>query len=184
MFINRIGAVGGVRMIDAQVAASADDGNWSTTLGSFANNNTTDQIGLNGYMHIFARWTSITIPAGAIIKNSYVKIYVENSENVAVSTTLFFNDIAIPTSPTSYSTAGAKVSTTEHVHWTLPAASGWAQSDDISAIIQELMTSYTSFANGSMMMLLFSDLSDADYNDVRTYDYAGNLHGAKLHIEW
>ena len=179
MYINRIGSIGGGGVIDAQVDAGANDGGWDESASTFSNNSNSYAIGNYGYRHIFARWTGITIPAGVTIKNSYVQIHASNYG--AVSTHLYLNDNAAPTAPTNYSTAIGKVKTTANIAWVVPSAVAWATSGDISALVQELLDSYVSFANGAIMMLLISDIADKDMNNIDMYEAS---FGAKIHIEW
>jgi len=179
MYINRIGRVGVGGVIDAQVAAGADDGGWDQSESTFNNKSNAYAIGNYGYRHIFSRWTGITIPAGATIKNSYVQIHAGNVG--VVSTHLYLNDDAAPTAPTNYSTANGKVKTTANIAWVVPSAVAWAKSGDISALVQELLDSYGSFENGAIMMLLISDMADDDMNNIDMYEAS---YGAKIHIEW
>lgn len=166
-------------MIDAQVAAGANDGGWDQSMSSFSSNSNGYAIGHYGARHVFARWTGITIPAGVTIKNSYVQIHASN--NGAVSTHLYLNDNAAPVAPTNYSSANGKVKTTANIAWVVPSSVAWATSGDISALIQELLDSYGSFANGAIMMLLISDIADGDTNNIDMYE---GSFGAKIHIEW
>ena len=182
MFINRIGKkTGGV--INAQVSASADDGYWYSSDSSFSNSTPKLSYGYNGYLSLFARWIGITIPGKPAILSASVQVYVADTMG-AVTVRIYFNNVAAPTSPTSYATAIAKALTTAYVTWTIPATVGWQTSPDISAVIQEIVDEHGPFSNGAMMMIFSPSASDGDANNIRSFDYSGNLHGPKLNISW
>ena len=184
MIINRVGSMGlSGGAIAKQVAASADDGSWYFGDSSFNNNGTTLTYGMYGYYSLFARWTGITIPGKPTILSASVQVYVDATLGAA-TVRIYFNDAAAPTSPTSYATAIAKTLTTSYIEWTIPNTVGWQTSPDLSAVIQELVNSYGPFSNGAMMMIFSPDVNDKDGNDIRSYDYSGNLHGPKLNITW
>lgn len=184
MIINRVGGMGpSGGSIAKQVAASANDGSWYSGDSSFSNNGTTLTYGYYGYFSLFARWIGITIPGKPTILSASVQVYVD-STNGAVTVRIYFNHEAAPTSPTSYATAIAKTLTTAYVEWTIPATVGWQTSPDISTVIQEVVDAHGPFSNGAMMMIFSPSISDDDINDIRSFDYSGNLHGPKLNITW
>jgi len=184
MIINRVGSMGlSGGAIAKQVEASADDGYWYSGDSSFSNSSTVLNYGAYGYSKLFARWIGITIPGKPAILSASVQVYVADTMG-AVTVRIYFNNVAAPTSPTSYATAIAKALTTAYVTWTIPATVGWQTSPDISAVIQEIVDAHGPFSNGAMMMIFSPSASDGDVNSIRAFDYSGNLHGPKLNISW
>ena len=174
--------------IDKQVASSKYDGYWRIGSSKVFNNVDRYQI-LGKYggsrSNVFACWTSVIIPVGAIITTAYVQWRFHSYSGSPPECTLYFNDAKPAVVPSSYTNAEALVKTTAKVEYTPPISGDWVTSPELKTIIQELVDSYD-YSSGSSMELLGIgipyDGSNA-YTVFRTYNYATG-DAPKLHIEY
>lgn len=175
--------------IDKQVASSTYDGYWQ--IGSnnvFGNADQYQVLGkMSGYrFNVFACWTSVIIPVGAIITTAYVQWRFHSYLGSPPECTLYFNDAKPAVVPSSYTDAEALVKTTANVKYTPPITGDWVTSPELKTIIQELVDSYD-YSSGSSMELLgigtTYDGTDDGYTAFCTYDYATG-DAPKLHIEY
>lgn len=174
--------------VDYQVGASADDGYWAGSSFRASNSYTVGRVGhdASAYNHLFSRFAGVTISAGATITAAKISAYYGGSSGWTGTGRLYFNDAANAVAPTNSTEADALALTTAYIDWN-PAWSDpgkWYDSGSITAIIQELVDSY-SYASGSAMQLVWKGTNtDNSWGGVRLYDYTGNAHGLKLHIEY
>jgi len=168
--------------VDVQVGASADDG--ETTPGYFNKSGTTLYLGYYagaGYK-TFHRWTGVTI--SGTITTSYINIY----STYATGTPLLKVrgvDEDNPAAPTTEVQFNADPLTTAGVDWDGAwTASQWNQSPSLNAIFTELVASYTISSDAVMLQVNNDSGGSGNYATVRAWDYSGNLHGAKLYIEY
>ena len=174
--------------IDKQVASSNYDGYWGMDFYNVFGN--VDQNQILGEMagsrsNVFACWTSVIIPVGAIITTAYVQWRFHSYSGSPPECTLYFNDAKPAVVPSSYTTAEALVKTTANVKYTPPITGDWVTSPELKTIIQELVDSYD-YSSGSSMELLGIGIPYDGYNAYtafRTYDYATG-DAPKLHIEY
>lgn len=174
--------------IDKQVASSTYDGYWQ--IGSnnvFGNADQYQVLGkMSGYrFNVFACWTSVIIPVGAIITTAYVQWRFHSYLGSPPECTLYFNDAKPAVVPSSYTDAEALVKTTANVKYTPPITGNWVTSPELKTIIQELVDSYDYSSGSSMELLGIGTTYDeaAGYTAFRTYDYATG-DAPKLHIEY
>ena len=174
--------------IDKQVASSEYDGYWQLgSINGFGNKDWYQILGKipGSRSNVFACWTSVIIPVGAIITTAYVQWRFYNYSGSPPECTLYFNDAKPAVVPSSYTNAEALVKTTANVKYTPPITGDWVTSPELKTIIQELVDSYD-YSSGSSMELLGIgipyDGSNA-YTAFRTYDYATG-DAPKLHIEY
>jgi len=172
----------GDRIVDKQVAASADDGfRWNAT--GFGWTGAYGHIGnLDTYVqHHWARFTGVTIEG--TINVSYIKSYC-HYRNEDPYLKVYGVDEDNPDAPTTYQEFDADP-LTAGIDWDGAwVLDEWEQSPSLNAIFQELVDSHT-ISNDAVMVQVRDDSSPAwRYVDVRTYDYAGNQYGLKLHIEY
>ena len=185
MFINRIGKkTGGV--INAQVSAGADDGNWYPSSGNFFPNEQTSAIGYTygGRSHIFARFSSIVIPAGVTIKAAHIEVYLSSiGAGTLAGNRIYLNHEQAPTAPTTAVAAENKTLTTAYVDFN-PATpvDCWKTSADISSVVQEVVDAHGPLS--AILILWRNNGSVGNFSWIRTSDYTGNAHGMKLHVEW
>lgn len=181
MIINRIGSMGSRSFVhDYQIAASADDGFWSTIFNSDAQWDVTIGAGLNA----FFRWTGVTIPTGAVITSAYISVYYNNHTGTPPTCPLKFVKAANPAAPTSVATANALAKTTASISFTPPTSGTWKNSGDIKNILNELLEVPYSYAAGAAMICLILDPNTAAPNFTSVIPYDGNpTVAAKLHIE-
>lgn len=174
--------------IDKQVASSTYDGYWQTGLNYVFSNADQYQIlgkrGLAARYNVFACWTSVIIPVGAIITTAYVQWRFHSYSGSPPECTLYFNDAKPAVVPSSYTDAEALVKTTANVKYTPPIKGDWLTSPELKTIIQELVDSYD-YSSGSSMELLGIGTTGftEGYTAFRTYNYATG-DAPKLHIEY
>ena len=184
MFINRIGKK---TVINAQVSAGADDGNWFPSSGDFYPNEQTNTIGYThvGRAHIFARFPNIVIPAGVTIKAAHIEVYLSSIEaGTLADNRIYLNHEQAPTAPTTADAAENKTLTTAYVDFN-PATpvDCWKTSADISSVVQEVVDAHGPL---SAILILWRNNGSGEYNygKIRMSDCTGNAHGMKLHVEW
>lgn len=174
-------------VLDYQVRASADDCWWYA--GGSAFNYTGEAILLGrSTTRIYAmaaRFASVVIPVGARITAAYMSFYYYSYSGIPPACTLKFEKSANPTAILSASDGDGRTKTTASISVTGPTSGAWWNTGDISAIIQELVNAY-SYAAGAAMQCIIVCSGDSGYNYSfqRSYDYAGNIYGPKLHIEY
>jgi hypothetical protein len=179
-----------VTAIDITVGSGQDAMESTNTGDSDSNNFDVAGIaspgGAGANEHVAARFTGITIPAGATITSAYVQWYVTTLTAMDVdisfqdaSAPVAFNGLVVYTDSTSivYRTYTSAV-----VQWTgTMTGSAYNSSPSLVSIINELIASYT-YSSGSMLCLLHSRSSNLCI--VRGYLYGGASYAAKLHIEY
>ena len=183
MFINRIGKkTGGV--INAQVSAGADDGNWVP--GYFYSDQPSVPIGCSGSerCHIFARFPSIVIPAGVTIKAAHIEVYLSSIDaGTLADNRIYLNHEQAPTAPTTAVAAENKTLTKAYVDFNPATPVGcWKTSADISSVVQEVVDAHGPLS--AILILWRNNGSGNNFGQIRTSDYPGNAHGMKLHVEW
>jgi len=176
--------------INKQVGANADDGHWYGSI--FSTSATATNYGVNGggiATHNYYRWTAVTIPDGATITSATVSCYDHGSGvgTLPDGTKLYFHKSANPAAPTNITQAKALFSslTTNYVVPVMSNGGSWFAHPDVSAIIQELVNTY-SYASGAAMMCIIQAVTGSAANCGAIYmrDYTGNARGAKLDITY
>jgi hypothetical protein len=176
--------------INKQVGANADDGHWYES--SFSATATAANYGVNGVgaaTHNYYRWTDVKIPDGATITSATVSCYDHGSGvgTIPDGTKLYFHKSANPAAPTNVTKANALFSslTTNYVVPAMSNGGSWFAHPDVSAIIQELVDTY-SYASGAAMMCIIKAVTGnaANYGAIYMRDYTGNARGAKLDITY
>ena len=176
--------------INKQVGANADDGHWSGL--TFFNNFTVANYGVNIVgvaTHNYYRWTDVTIPDGATITSATVSCYDYGSGvgTIPDGTKLYFHKSANPAAPTTLAQANALFNslTTNYVVPAMSNGGGWFAHPDVSAIIQELVDTYSYASGAAMMCIIRAVTGDAsNYGAIYMRDYTGNARGAKLDITY
>jgi hypothetical protein len=172
--------------LDYQVLASADDGCWFT-VDSFDNTMEVLSVGVSvsDILNLFARFVGVTIPVGAFITAAHISTYYETKYGTPPACELYFEKASDPTAPTTTANANARTKTTAHISWTPPSSGTWADSNDISEIIQELVNAYNYSAGKHMQLLVMGGGTGSNIGSVRSYNSSwGNSFGIKLHIEY
>jgi hypothetical protein len=177
--------------INKQVGANADDGHWYGL--TFSNNATVANYGVNSSgiaTHNYYRWTAVTIPDGATITSATVSCYDHGSGvgTIPDGTKLYFHKSANPAAPTNITQANALFNslTTNYVVPVMSNGGGWFAHPDVSAIIQELVDTYSYASGAAMMCIIRAAISVYPSNCGAIYmrDYIGNARGAKLDITY
>jgi len=123
-------------------------------------------------------------PKGSTITAATLQIYAHTAVYDDLSCYIYGHDIA---NTPEFTTDGWNISqrtwTSASAEWIgASLGTGWKTSPSIVSIIQELVTDYDLTAIGFTLDPLHYGL---EYMlKLRSYDYAGNTYGAKLHIEW
>jgi len=176
--------------INKQVGVNADDGHWYGSV--FSANATAAYYGVNGggkAVHNYYRWTDVTIPDGATITSATVSCYDYGSGvgTIPNGTKLYFHKSANPAAPTKITQANALFNslTTNYVVPVMSNGGSWFAHPDVSAIIQELVDTY-SYASGAAMMCIIKAVTGnaSNYGAIYMRDYTGNARGAKLDITY
>lgn len=172
--------------LNYQVGASANDGMWYST--GFNNNGTILYVGASASVtwKTFARWTGVTIPAGATIDVANLSFYYYDYYGTPAECDLYFEDAANPNAVTGYADGDGKTKTTSTIKITGPTSGTWWNSNSIVSIIQELVDSYSFAAGSAMQALIIGPAQNGSdrYSRQRSYDWSGNVSGPKLHIEY
>jgi hypothetical protein len=173
--------------LDYQVGASADDGmgrSDDSYFSAITSGLSLDYNDPHNY-YSFARFPGVTIPAGATIDVAYLSVLCTTKIGSPV-VTIYADDSATPTAPTTYATIAAKIRTTAHVSWTLGYNdAAFHNSGSIKTIIDELVASYSYAAGAAMQFLLDSThTSGSNIQNIYSWDQTGNVSGPKLHIEY
>ena len=174
--------------INKQVGANADDGHWGKT--GFSTTATVANYGVNSAnaaIHNYYRWTAVTIPDGAIITSATVSCYDHGSGvgTLPDGTKLYFHKSANPAAPINIAQANALLGspTTNYVVPVMSNGGSWFAHPDVSAIIQELVDTYSYASGAAMMCIIQAVTGDAsNYGAIYMWNYAGNTRGAKLEI--
>lgn len=156
---------------NVRCAASGDDGWWQTAQEYISLNGANVRMGHDStfhFTHAFMRFPSVTIPQGAHIDSAHVTFKADGDRTGTCHLIIYAEAHDNATAPTTYSAADAKNVTAAHVHWD-PAA--WTNTtlydtDDISAIIQEIVDR-PGWGSGSAILILIKD--DTSDNDVFRY---------------
>ena len=172
--------------VNKQVAASENDGGiWGAAF--FATNGTIRYVGIdiNSLPYeVFARWEGVTL--SGTIDVSYIEVYCDQAATGTPLRKIRGVDEDNPPAPTSRAEFDADPLTTAGVDWDGAwSVNAWNQSGSLNAIFQELVDTYT-ISDDAVMVQIKDDRGGAanHFQRMRMYDYAGNLHGAKLHIEY
>lgn len=176
--------------VEKSIAAGADDGTRFTGTFEFDEDDTFLRTGYNPdpvvlEMHIWLRWTGVTIAPGSQVTTGYIKVYVaagtvEGSPELKIRGV----DEEGPLAPTNAAEFDADPLTDAGVDWdggwTLNA---WNQSPSISPVVQELVDSHA-FNNSAMMLQIRNDhaLSGLHWEACRSFE--GSTNRALLHIEF
>jgi len=171
--------------LDKQVGASGDDGSvWGGTLYvTEAYLHHGFDLDYSGSVHSFYRWLGVTIEG--TIDTSYIEVYgYQTDADVLLKVSGVDEDN--PAAPTSAAEFGADPLTTADIDWDgVWTLNDWGQSPSLNTIFQELVDSYT-ISNDAVMVQVKDDSTPFGYNlnSCRSWDYTGNAHGPKLHIEY
>ena len=176
--------------INKQVDANADDGHWYGSV--FSNNSIAANYGVNGVgvaVHNYYRWTAVTIPDGATITSATVSCYDHGSGvgKIPDGTKLYFHKSANPAAPVTIAQANVLFNslTTNYVVPVMSNGGSWFAHPDVSAIIQELVDTYSYASGAAMMCIIRAVTGDAsNYGAIYMRDYTGNARGAKLDITY
>ena len=176
--------------INKQVGADADDGHWYGSLFSTATTTTNYGVNIVGVAtHNYYRWTAVTIPDGATITSATVSCYDHGSGvgTLPDGTRLYFHKSANPAAPTNITQANALFNslTTNYVVPVMSNGGSWFAHPDVSAIIQELVDTYSYASGAAMMCIIRAVTGDAsNYGAIYMREYTGNARGAKLDITY
>lgn len=176
--------------INKQVGANADDGHWYGSV--FSANANVANYGVNSAgvaTHNYYRWTAVTIPDGATITSATVSCYDQGSGvgTIPDGTRLYFHKSANPAAPTNITQANALFNslTTNYVVPVMSNGGSWFAHPDVSAIIQELVDTYSYASGAAMMCIIRAVTGDAsNYGAIYMRNYTGNARGAKLDITY
>lgn len=134
------------------------------------------------------RWQSINIPQGASITSAKLSIYLyadtgtlsANIRGIDEDNTLTW---ATDDRPSQRDKTSATITANE-ANWSNWVVQDWAYID-ITSVIQEIIDRGGWSANNDLAIVIEDTAgTGANYIAMRAYELAGNLHGAKLEIEY
>lgn len=175
--------------IDVQVGASADDGRRYTGSMGFATDATGSYVGyfnnsLAYHCHYFARFTNLTF--SGTIDTSYIQLSAYSTSGTP-ELKVYCVDEDNAAAPTSSAEFDADPLTTAGVDWdgVFNIGDAWNQSPSLNSPLQELINTYT-ISGDAVMFQVKNDKAGTgtNFNGVNHWDRAGNVLGAKLHIEY
>jgi hypothetical protein len=170
--------------VEYTIGAGADDTGYYAN--AFSTTGVVNWIGhySTRYQHASYRWTGVTIPVGATITTAYIILRVTSKDGTGGAVTIYFDDTATPTAPTTAAELTGKTQTTQNVAWSLGTTNGNINSPDIKAIIQELVNSYNYSAGAAMQALLINSVTGNNDTATQTYESNPSYLVPTLHIEY
>lgn len=155
------------------MGASADDGYWATAYALFDNAGADgDALGnISTYtINVFCRFTGVTIPAGATINSATLQLYFKTVwSGDDPKCTIYADDQSNPSAVSGYSNGDGRAKTTASVAAELPESGTWS-SYTITAIIQELVASYSYASGNAMQFLLIGNNAGNGYIAIHSYN--------------
>jgi len=171
--------------IDVQVAAGTNDG-WVRGDGYADLTGANTAVGTGGgwNAHAFYRFTGITIPQGSTIDVCYISLYSTTGLQGTPLTKVHLEKANNPGAVTGYADFISRA-LTAGVDWdTIPDANQWVDSPSLVTPLQELIDAYDLSDQAIQVMHKNDGSSNEHYTWCRSYEYSGNTHGARLHIEY
>lgn len=172
--------------VDYQVGASADDGLWHDWDFSASYNIVGVGYTIDSALNSWARFPSVVLPVGCTIDVANIQLYYHSSEGTQLESRIYFNDSDNPIAPVSGSDANGKTKTTAYAAYTPPTSGTWVTTASVIPGIEELLATYD-YSSGLPVMVLLIGASSGSGSQIayfRSYNYTGNAHGPKLHIEY
>jgi hypothetical protein len=173
-----------VDAIDVQVGASADDG-WFRS-NDFSATDTQGYVGyLSGVIHSFYRFTGISGIDGTTNTDvANIQVYVQDNYLNPLTKLYADESAAAPAAPTTYTQANAANLTEAGVDWDDAnlAAGAFRTSPSFVAPIEEIK----GLTPTVILVYHKDDGSDTGATNAiacRSWNYSGNISGAKIHIE-
>jgi len=170
--------------VDKQVAASGDDG--IRIPGDFYVTDAVDAIGISSgnFRNIFARWIGVTYEGTVDV--SYIEGYAHNAGAGTALLKIYGVDANNPNAPKNANQFDLAPLTTAATDWDGAwNADLWNQSPSCNSWLQELVDTHGPFTNTAIMAQIKNDGgTGTNFVSCRMWDYADNLHGLKLHIEY
>lgn len=170
--------------VEYSVGANPDAGQSS----GMAFNNISEFGYVMGGINLFARFTGVTIPAGATIDVAYLMLYANSSFGTLsrVNCRIYAADTQSPDHPHNQTEYNAFTKTTAYASDWVPTAwtnATWYNSPSIKTVIQELVNSYSYAAGDTMLLLGIGQGSGFNSDYVYSYNYPNDFP-PKLHIEY
>jgi len=168
--------------LDKQVGASADDGGWKAfSPYTWGTAHSTIRLGPKNATECdgFFRFTGISGLSGATIDVAYISLHWYGYSGAGMYTTVYAEDAASPSAPTSESDHVGRTRTTNGINWDGWPGAGYQDSPSIVSVIQELANDY----DPTVIQILQDYRQSGGDCMLRNYD-AGSSYAPKLHIEY
>jgi len=172
-----------------QVDTGSDDGTeYDPDIGTMDLGATTPTLKSNS-TPIFRVWGAFRFNNGPFparydtILAAYISFYCVSTSFDDPTMDIYAEDAASPaTLTTDAFNLSGRTRTTASVPWvTTGVLTGWVNSPSLVTVIQELVNDYTPTA----IMLICKPRSTPNKSfQIRAQEYAGNVYGAKLYIQW
>ena len=172
--------------INKQISLGTDDA-FEYPVGNIELSTTSISVGHPGEVHDTGlRWQSVNIPQAATITSAKLSLYL-TGDTGTLSTNIRGIDEdntvtwASDNRPSQRTKTTATITANE-ANWNNWAVDSWIDID-ITSVIQEIIDRGGWSANNALAIVI-EDTSGtgSNYIEIRAYEYAGNLHGAKLDI--
>jgi len=173
--------------LDLQVGATTDDTYEQESTGTSNINGAViwyDSSTLNTQRYYAGmRWNNGDISQGDTIDVAYISVYVTSTAYDDPNQNIHFEKTASPaTFDGSSGEVTARTRTTASASWIdTGVGSGWVNSPSIVTPFQELVDAYDPTA---LMVITRPNTNVRKYFESRSYNYSGNVHGPKLHVEY
>ena len=175
--------------INKQISLRTDDG-YEINDATLSTNGTTAVAGYTSgaVCDIGLRWQAVNIPQAATINSATLSAYLTTDVG-----TLSANIRGMDEDDTATWSSGSRPSqrtkttatiTANEVNWGNWGVGNWV-TIDIASVVQEIINRAGWGANNDLAVVI-EDTAGTGENkiNIRTYDYSGNLHGAKLDIDY
>ena len=175
--------------INKQVSLDTDDGT-ETDDTSIELTGTTIRCGMIGGTEAWdtgLRWQAVNIPNAESLTLATLSLYL-TTDNGAVSANIRGIDEDNTVTWSSGNRPSQRTKTTATItaneaNWGNWGVGNWV-TIDVTSVIQEIIDRAGWSANNALALVIENTGGGTNYMAVRAYDYAGNLHGAKLDITY
>ena len=171
--------------LDLQVDASADDAYEQESDG--VTNTTLDRLrvisGTSARYWGGLRFHGALPAVGSTITVAYIEVYLYSTSYDDANFDIHAEPLAAPPAfTTGTNNITARTRTTASASWVGDTlGTGWKTSPSIVSVIQELVDSLTPTA---IILILKPKTNTGKIMNLRSWDEASNVLGAKLHLEW
>lgn len=174
--------------INKQVSLTTDDG-YELNDTTFTSTGDTMYAGYTSgnAMDACMRWQTVNVPQGAVIASATLSLYIPFADTGTFAANIRGIDEDDTATWSSSSRPSQRTKTTATVNANKANWSNWGIGNwvtiDIASVIQEIVNRAGWVLTNDLAVVIEDSLGAGEnFFGARTYDHAGNLHGAKLDI--